>query len=197
MIDPSKEYIMCAATWFTEQPMLGNYKEIVVKLAAETKNVSAGGCGYFALILWDKLLALGVPKKDICVRALYRYRIGHKVGKGYYSNLYEINDYLNYVIRHQKDCDEYGGWSHLMIQVRYNGKLYLMDNEICLELNKLRVGNGILFTEEPKNYFRYISTKVYYEQLSGLMKVKKIAWNGAFNKKQVPCIKEIVSQFTL
>lgn len=177
--------------------MLGNYKDIMAKLTSETKNVSAGGCGHFALILWDKLLALGVPKKDICVRALYRYRICYKVGKGYYSNLYEINDYLSYVIHHQKECDDYGNWSHLMVQVRYKGRLYLMDNEICLELSNLRVGNGILFTEEPKDYFRYISVKVHYGQLSGLMKVKKIDWNRAFNVKQVPKIKKIVSEFTL
>ena len=173
--------------------MLGNYKDIMVRLASETKNVSVGGCGHYALILWNRLLELGVPKRDICVRALYRY----KRGNGRDSNLRDIDKYLCEVIRTQKDCEEYGKWSHLMVQLRYEGRLYLLDNDICLELNRLRIGDGILFTEEPKHYFRYMSAKVYYEGLSGLMKVDKIAWNGAFNTNQLPKIKEIVSEFSL
>lgn len=161
-----------------------NYSDILLELSAKTRYINSGGCGHYVIILWNKLLKLGVPSKDICCRSLiYKH----------FDNTKEFNLFADKAISRKLKRYEHNNWRHLVLQVRYDNKLYLIDSSFCVQRCGIREGD-IFYDGRIENR---IGAKVKYSTIKSLMSVRNINWNDNFDKKQLPKIKRIVNKLVI
>lgn len=177
--------------------------EINQKLVSDIEEkidfINLGGCGIFALLLWKRLLEIGIDPSLIRGRALY------DTYNKYNSLPDEFNRFLSNSIKNQERDENTAdnSWGHILVELIIDKHLsYLIDgegiypikdikdgmrleNEICNcdeisstfsmeELQQLIDLNSKLIKLDPKHYRPYIFNTLYdWSQNSKLEKILK------------------------
>lgn len=160
-------------------------KEFNEKVLPDIKNnisgITSGGCGFFALALWDRLKEIGI--ENVTCRPFL-------ITDNLFGKNYNSPDDLNIFIKSNGMDNNHNSWIHLLIEIKEDeNQTFLVDGESIRPFYN-EISNGEITNYE--DLYVHIGDPISYEELKQLFNF--VNWNEEFDQNQIPKLKKILQE---
>lgn len=164
------------------EQIIDEIQRILPKLESKIHNITNGGCGVFAYLLWKRLKELGYEN-------IKAYPLIHREPS-------EVHTKFNKIANREIDPIETSiGFNHIILSIEQtidNTVMYVIDSEGIEKVSKIKQGcclSGNITSLSDGN----VGEPLSFELLEKLaLYNKRGLWNDCFNREQIPEMKKII-----